>query len=166
MEILEPTPDNIFVASEVVKNGGLVIYPTDTVYGLGCDPFNLKAVTKILNIKSRRNKPLPILALNFKFIKKIAYVSERNKKILSKLLPGPFTLVLLKKSVLSNIVTGNLDSVGVRVPQNDVATRLICLSGGLLIGTSANKKGIRIFGCSIITSQPVSHCGDVTLIGF
>jgi len=141
LRILRATKDNIVLASQTVKKGGLVVYPTDTVYGLGCDPFNMEAVTRVFKVKGERDKPLPILASDVESVKKIAFLSETARKIAAKFWPGPLTLVVPKKTIFPDIVTCNLDSVGVRIPQHNVALRLISLSNGLLVGTSANKTG-------------------------
>jgi L-threonylcarbamoyladenylate synthase len=125
-----------------MKKGGLVIYPTDTVYGLGCDPFNIKAVEKVFKVKGeRKNKPLPILASEMKAVERIAHMNEDAKKIAKKYWPGPLTLVVPKKLTLPSMVTCNLESVGVRIPNHKVALQLVTLCGGLIVGTSANKTG-------------------------
>jgi len=141
LRILRATKDNIVSASQMVKKGGLVVYPTDTVYGLGCDPFNMEAVTRVFKVKGERDKPLPILASDVKSVKKIAFLSETARRVAAKFWPGPLTLVVPKKPILPDIVTCNLNSVGVRIPRHNVALRLISLSNGLLVGTSANKTG-------------------------
>jgi len=142
MPILKATVNNIREASKVVKNGGLVVYPTDTVYGLGCDPFNAKAVERIFRTKGeRKEKPLPILGSDMKRIQKIAYLHEKARKIAERFWPGPLTLVVPKKPSLPDIITCGLDSVGVRIPNHTVTIQLISLCGGLLVGTSANKTG-------------------------
>lgn len=141
MQILKATRENVLTASQTVKTGGLVVYPTDTVYGLGCDPFNVEAVKRVFRVKGERKKPLPILASDVEQIEKIAYLSEKARRIAEKFWPGPLTLVVLKKPVLPRAITCNMDSVGVRIPRHDVAVRLIRLSNGLLVGTSANKTG-------------------------
>jgi len=141
LRIFETTKDNILFASEAVKNGGLVVYPTDTVYGLGCDPFNIEAVERVFRVKGERRKPLPILASSVEDVEKIAFLSRGAKKVAEWFWPGPLTLVVPKKFALPNLVTCNLNSVGVRMPKHKVALQLINLSNGLLIGTSANKTG-------------------------
>jgi len=141
MNILKATRNNIMVASRIVQKGGLVIYPTETVYGLGCDPFNVEAVKQILTLKGIRRKPLPVLAASIKDAEKIATVSQKGKRLATKFWPGPLTLVVPRKPSIPDIVTFGLDSVGVRIPSNDVALKLISLSGGLLIGSSANRSG-------------------------
>jgi len=141
MRILKATAENILAASKIVRRGGLVVYPTDTVYGLGCDPLNVEAVKRLFKAKGERKKPLPILASDIEHVEKIAYLSERARKIAARFWPGPLTLVVPKKPALPDVVTCNLDSVGVRVPRHDIALHLIHLSKGLLVGTSANKTG-------------------------
>ena len=139
MRALKATSQNIRLASQMVSKGGLVVYPTDTVYGLGCDPFNVKAVKRVLRVKGDRKKPLPILACSVADLEKIARLSDVARKIAAEFWPGPLTLIVPKKPALPDIVTNDLESVGVRVPRHDVAMQLIRLSNGLLVGTSANK---------------------------
>jgi len=141
MRIFRATAGNVLAASRRVKEGGLVVYPTDTVYGLGCDPFNIEAVKRVFRLKGERRKPLPILASSIDYVEKIAFLSREAEKIAKRFWPGPLTLVVLKKPVLPEVVTCNLNSVGVRVPNHNVALQLISLSNGLLVGTSANKTG-------------------------
>jgi len=142
MPILKATVGNIQKAARIVKNGGLVVYPTDTVYGLGCNPFNDSAIERVFKVKGeRKQKPLPILASDITFIEKIAHIDERARKIAEKHWPGPLTLVVPRKPALPSIVTCSLPSVGVRIPNHKVAIQLICLCNGLLVGTSANKTG-------------------------
>ena len=128
-------------ASEIIKKGGIIIYPTDTVYGLGCNPFDEEAVKKLIKIKGERNKPLPILASSVEDVEKIALLTPLSKKLIELFWPGALTIVLKKKPVLPSIVTFGLDSVGVRIPKNPFTIELIKDCGGLLIGTSANISG-------------------------
>ncbi|MFQ6065133.1 MAG: L-threonylcarbamoyladenylate synthase [Candidatus Bathyarchaeia archaeon] len=141
MRVLKASLENIRVASQVVRDGGLVVYPTDTVYGLGCDPFDVNAVKCVFSVKGDREKPLPILASSAREIKKIAHLSEVARNAAARFWPGPLTVIIPKKPALPDVVTCGLESVGVRVPRHDVAVQLIRLSGGLLVGSSANKTG-------------------------
>ena len=80
---------------QVIKNGGIVIFPTDTVYGMGCNPYNVNAVEKIYEVKSReKRKSLPVLAYSLDIVKKIAHVDTFTEKIIKKYWPGPLTLIL------------------------------------------------------------------------
>lgn len=141
MTVLKATKDNIKAAAQIVKKGGLVVYPTETVYGLGCDPLNVQAVKRIIELKCHRNKPLPVLAATMEDTEKIAFITPNGKKLASKFWPGSLTMVFPKKHILPDIVTMGYESVGLRIPNNDVAIQLISLSGGLLVGSSANKSG-------------------------
>jgi L-threonylcarbamoyladenylate synthase len=126
---------------EIIKNGGIVIFPTDTVYGIGCNPYNENAVNKIYKIKSREKiKSLPVLAYSLDTVKEIARIDTFTEKIIKKYWPGPLTLILeltdkkLKKSL-------NLDNkIAVRIPDSKCTLKLLekC---GLLVGTSANISG-------------------------
>jgi len=166
MRILSSTLKNIQVASQTVKQGGLVVYPTDTLYGLGCDPFNVEAVKRVFEVKGeKRKKPLPILASDIHWVKEIAHLSKEAEKVAERLWPGPLTIVVLKKPALPSIVTCNTDSVGVRVPKHDSALQLIRLSGGLLVGTSANKTGEKPPKTAQEAAQQVGEEVDVILDG-
>jgi len=162
MRILKATKENVLTASQTVKTGGLVVYPTDTVYGLGCDPFNVEAVKRVFRVKGERKKPLPILASDIEHVEKIAYLSKDARKIVERFWPGPLMIIVPKKPTLPNIVTCNLGSVGVRVPKHDLAIQFISLSNGLLVGTSANKTGKKP---ALTTSEAAEQLGkDVDVI--
>jgi len=141
MTVLKATKNNILVAAQIVKRGGLAVYPTETVYGLGCDPFNVEAVKRILDVKGERNKPLPVLAASIADAGKVAFISPNGRRLAAKFWPGKLTMVFPKKPDFPDVVTFGLDSVGLRIPDNDVALRLLGLCGGLLIGSSANRTG-------------------------
>ena len=141
LRVLKATAKNILTASEIVRRGRLVVYPTETIYGLGCDPLNVKAVERIFEVKGAREKPLPVLASDIEHVEKIAYLSWKARRVAVRFWPGPLTLVLPKTTILPGIVTSNLGSVGVRVPMHNIAIKLIHSSNGLLVGTSANKTG-------------------------
>jgi len=141
MTVLKATKTNIRAAAQIARRGGLVVYPTETVYGLGCDPLNVQAVKRVLDVKGDRKKPLPVLAASIVDADKVAFVSPNGKKLAAKFWPGHLTMVFPKKPALPDIVTFGWDSVGLRIPNNDVALQLISLSGGLLIGSSANRTG-------------------------
>ena len=142
MVILKVNKKNMKRAANIIKKGGLIIFPTETVYGIGCDPLNISAVNRLINIKGKRNKPFPILASSIEDVKKIAIVSTDGERIAKYFWPGPLTIVFPKKPTISNLVTFGLNSVGVRIPRNQIALQLTKLSNSLLIGSSANKTGI------------------------
>jgi L-threonylcarbamoyladenylate synthase len=141
MKILKASATAVKKAAQIIAEGGVIVYPTDTVYGLGCNPFDEDAVKRIFRIKGERTKPLPILASDVKEIENIAHTTDKALKFAEKFWPGPLTMILLKKPSLPSLVTRDLDSVAVRVPNHKVALELIRTSGGLLVGTSANRTG-------------------------
>ena len=165
MTVLKATQNNILKAAQTVKKGGTVVYPTETVYGLGCDPLNRQAVKRVLEVKGNRNKPFPVLAANLADANKIAVVSVEGKKLATKFWPGPLTIIFPRKAVLSDVVTFGLDSVGVRIPNNDVALSLIRLSGGLLIGSSANRSGEKSPRSVQEMSEELKNMVDIVLDG-
>ena len=126
---------------EIIENGGVIIFPTDTVYGIGCNPYDVNAVKKIYQIKSReKTKSLPVLASSIEIVKQITIIDEFTEKIVKKYWPGPLTLILklkdknLKKSL-------NLeDKIAVRIP-NSVCTLKLLNKCNLIVGTSANVSG-------------------------
>lgn len=142
MKILKTKNDNldenvINESIEVLANGGVILYPTDTVYGLGANIFDNTAVRKVFDIKNRNFlKPLSILISNTKSIDLVANVSILQKKVLNKYLPGPYTFILYKSKIVPLYVTGGRATVGVRVPKNEIACKLASLFP--ITTTSAN----------------------------
>jgi L-threonylcarbamoyladenylate synthase len=133
--------ENIRLASSKIKVGGVVAYPTDTVYGLGCDPFNGKSIQRIKMMKGRKEKPFPILVSSLDNAGKLVYFNSAAKILIDRFWPGPLTIVLTKKPLVPDLVTLGKESVAVRLPGNIRTRKLIEFCGGFLIGTSANKTG-------------------------
>ena len=124
-------------AIEVLSNGGVVLYPTDTVYGLGANIFNNDAVRRVFEIKQRSLlKPLSILVSDIRAIDLVARVSIHQKEIINDYLPGPYTFILKKENVVPRVITSGSTYVGVRVPNNTISRRLASLFP--ITTTSAN----------------------------
>ena len=141
-------PSGIKLAATTIKNGGLVVFPTDTVYGFGCDPRNPKAVRSIFRIKKRKeSKHLPVLGYSKEEISKIAVFDDISIKIANRFWPGQVTLVLkLKDDEIKNSM--NLDDkIAVRVPEHPCTLSLL-KECKLLVGTSANFSGLPAFSDS------------------
>lgn len=141
-------PDGIELAATTIKNGGLVVFPTDTVYGFGCDPRNSKAVQSIFRIKKRKeSKHLPVLGYSKEEISKIAVFDDTSSKIADRLWPGQITLVLkLKDDEIKKAMRLD-DKIAVRVPNHQCALSLL-RECKLLVGTSANFSGLPAFSDS------------------
>jgi L-threonylcarbamoyladenylate synthase len=127
-------------AVEILKKGGIVAFPTDTVYGLGGDVFNVPAVERIYRVKQRSlDMPLPVLLADAAGLADIAAgVPEMAWCLINRFWPGGLTLVLNKKKSLPDIVTAGSDRVAVRVPDHAVPVSLIRRLGSPVVGTSAN----------------------------
>ena len=165
MRILKASQSSISDAIRVIKIGGLIVYPTDTVYGLGCDPFNTVAVKRLIDAKGERKKPLPILASDIEHVKIVAEVTEAAEKLAREFWPGPLTIVLKKKTRLPEIVTFGHDTVGVRVPNHPVALELLRRCDGILVGTSANISGKRSAVTAEEAAKQLGHKVDLILDG-
>ncbi|HHD2753378.1 TPA: L-threonylcarbamoyladenylate synthase [Clostridium perfringens] len=130
-------------AAEIIKLGGIGAFPTETVYGLGANALDGEAVKKIFEAKGRpQDNPLIIHIAKKEDINK--YVDEVPKfaeELMEKYWPGPLTIILKKKNIVSDITSAGLDTVGVRMPDNDIALKLIELSGVPIAAPSANISG-------------------------
>ena len=124
-------------AIDVMSKGGVVLYPTDTVYGLGANIFDTSAVKRIFEIKQRSLlKPVSILIPDMAAIDLVARVSNDQKEVINNYLPGPYTFILRRTPIVPRVVTSGSAYVGVRVPNNDIACRLAGLFP--ITTTSAN----------------------------
>jgi L-threonylcarbamoyladenylate synthase len=127
----------------ILKNGGVVAFPTDTVYGLGASMAIDSAVEKVYRIKGRpRNMALPLLLADLSQLEKVAVSIPAPARLLAdKFWPGPLTLVFLKSNAVSDIVSGGGKTVAVRIPDHPIPTTLARGTGTAIIGTSANLSG-------------------------
>lgn len=142
IDINKDNADFLKEAVVVLEAGGVIVCPTDTLYGIGCNALDEKAVKKIFEIKERPlSKPLPILVRNIKWAKELTYVSKRNEKILEKIWPGRVTAVLSKKAIVPDILTSNQKTVGMRMPNYQLTDKLLKLFGYPIALTSANISG-------------------------
>jgi len=134
---------DIEYAAKCIKEGKLVAFPTETVYGLGANAYNAFAVAKIFEIKERPSfDPLIVhIADKNDIFKLTTSTDERIFKLINKFWPGPLTIVLPKNKNIPDIVTSGLNTVGIRMPANDIALQLISLSECPIAAPSANKFG-------------------------
>jgi tRNA threonylcarbamoyl adenosine modification protein (Sua5/YciO/YrdC/YwlC family) len=135
---VNPQSRYLKAVADVLKDGGLLIYPTDSVYGLGCDLFNKNAVEKIYKIKGNdKRKLLSFICPDLKHISEYAFVSNAAYKIMRHLLPGPFTFILNATRQVPKILLEKRKTVGIRVPDNIVCQTLLSEFGRPIISTSA-----------------------------
>jgi|GEM_PF-1342618 len=131
------------IALELLSQGKLIVFPTETVYGLGAPLSNIEAVQKIFQVKQRaKNHPLTIHVAELTTIEKIALdIPDDFYRLATQFFPGPLTIVLKKTHQFSPIISGGLDTIAIRMPRHPIATQLISLLGEPLVATSANLSG-------------------------
>src|SRR4030066_1056955 len=133
----------IHQAAEIIRQGGIVAFPTETVYGLGADAFNPLAVARIFEVKRRPYfDPLIVHVANPSKVEELAKEIPSNaKKLIERFWPGPLTVVLLREENVPDIVTAGLPTVAIRMPKHSMTLRLIELAGSPIVGPSANPFG-------------------------
>ncbi|MBU1246041.1 MAG: L-threonylcarbamoyladenylate synthase [Nanoarchaeota archaeon] len=131
------------IAAETLRKGGLVAFPTETVYGLGADALNSEAIKKIFEAKGRPiDNPLIVHIADKKEVYRLAReVPREAEKLINKFWPGPLTIILKKSNIVSDIITAGLDSVAIRMPNNKIALTLIKKSKVPIVAPSANLSG-------------------------
>jgi len=121
-----------------LKRGDLLVYPTETVYGLGADPFNEAAVKKLYMAKKRPfDMALSVAVSDIRMAEKIAVLDDAARKLMEKFLPGPLTIIIKKRPDVPDITTAMSDKVGIRIPDHPLALRII-REFGPMVATSAN----------------------------
>jgi tRNA threonylcarbamoyl adenosine modification protein (Sua5/YciO/YrdC/YwlC family) len=124
--------------SEALDSGGLIAYPTDTFYGIGCDLFNKKGIQRIYKLKNRPlNKPFSFVCDSLKEISRYAKVSNYAYKTMKRFLPGPYTFILEGTKLVPKIMLTKRKTVGIRVPDNRICLAIVRTLGRPIISTSA-----------------------------
>jgi L-threonylcarbamoyladenylate synthase len=149
MKVVKVNPENlreseeaIVEAAKVMLAGGTVVFPTDTVYGLGCDATNEQAVKKIFKIKGRQDtKPLAVIVRDIEMAKKVAFVDKRLEKALNIIWPGAVTVILWRRHKLPAVLTAKEETIGLRVPDYKLMHLLSENMGRPFVATSANISG-------------------------
>ena len=142
-KLLSDTTENIALAADIIADGGLVAFPTETVYGLGADALNAEAVGKVYAAKGRpSDNPMIVhIASKADFARLTPYITEDMEKLMEAFWPGPLTMVVPRKPMIPDTTTGGLDTVGIRMPDHLVALELIAKSGCPIAAPSANLSG-------------------------
>ena len=136
-----PQPRSIRKAAELVRAGGLAIYPTDTTYGLGCDLYSKRSMDRIYSLKGMNKKqPLSFMCADLSEVARYAIVEDRNYRILRQVLPGKYTFILPASREVPKIVQSKRRHVGIRIPDNAAALALIRELGHPLITTTAARE--------------------------
>ena len=135
----ENPPDRLIrKAVGILKKGGIISYPTDTFYGIGCDIMNKKAIERIYQIKQRdKNQPFSFICSGLKNISRYAKVSNYAYKTMKRLLPGPYTFILEGSKIVPKIMLTKRKTAGIRVPDNNICIALVNELGNPVLSTSA-----------------------------
>ncbi len=159
-----PQPELILKAASSIKKGGIVLFPTRCLYGLGADAFNPEAVDRVFKIKQRPyNKPVSVLIKDTDDLHiLIKHVPSTAKCIMDNFWPGQITIVFEAKSNISRNLTGGTGKIGIRMPEHPVAFSLVNEVDGPITGTSANISGKA--GCSVISDLDVQIADKIDMI--
>lgn len=132
-----PAPRRIGKVVETLQRGGVIAYPTDTVYGLGCDLDDRRAIGQIYQIKNKNKKsPLSIVCPDLKDIAKYAIVSDQAYRLMKRLLPGPYTIILKATKLVPRAMLSNQRTVGIRIPDHPIALAIVEQLGRPLVTSS------------------------------
>ncbi|ABC77613.1 L-threonylcarbamoyladenylate synthase [Syntrophus aciditrophicus] len=152
--------------AEILRDGGIVIYPTDTVYGLGCNLFNKKGIEKIYEIKKRNKKqPLSFICADLKDISKYAQVTDFGYRIMKRHLPGPYTFILQASRLVPKIILPKRQTTGIRVPDNRICMALVAELGQPIISTSVKAADDRYLNDPEEIESIFKHHVDVIING-
>ncbi len=133
--------ESIREASKTVISGGTIIYPTETVYGIGANALDEQAVLRVFQIKKRpMSMPIFLAVSSLEMLDRVAEIEADDREILKRLMPGPVSVLVKRKSVVPNVLTAGSPLVGIRFPDHEVALRIIDAAGPIT-STSANRTG-------------------------
>ncbi len=153
-------------AVDILKEGGVIAYPTDTIYGFGCDLYNKKAIQRIYQIKKRdRQKPFSFICSDLKNISLYAQVTNSAYKIMKRYLPGPYTFILLGTKLVPKIMTTKRKTVGIRVPDNNICLSLVKTLGNPIISTSVGISGQEALSDPSLIEETFGSQIDLTIDG-
>ena len=140
---VQTNTEELKVVCNLIRNGELVIFPTETVYGIGANALDENAVGKIFVAKGRpSDNPLIVHLADKRKIEEVAQnITEVEQKLIDNFMPGPFTIILERKDIIPDIVTAGLNTVAIRIPDNIIAKGIISFSGVPIAAPSANISG-------------------------
>lgn len=135
--------EELKIVIKTLEDDGIIIFPTDTVYGIGCNCFSEKAIQKLFEIKERDyKKPICVLTNNIEKIKKVVKnINKKQEELINKYMPGALTMILDKKEGVPDLLTSNLETIGVRIPDNKIALEILKNFDLPLATTSVNISG-------------------------
>jgi len=151
---------------DILKEGGVMAYPTDTLYGFGCDMYNKKSIQRIYQIKKRDpKKPFSFICSDLKNISLYAQVTNQAYKIMKRCLPGPYTFILLGTKLVPKIMVTKRKTVGIRVPNNNICLALVKSLGNPIISTSVGFSGREVLSDPSLIEETFGSQIDLTIDG-
>ena len=169
--ILEINPQNpqkrlIRRAVEILSNGGLIAYPTDTYYGIGCDILNKKAIARVYKLKRRsKHKPFSFICSDLKNISEYAQVTNYAYKTMRRLLPGPYTFILKGSRLVPKIMLTKRKTAGIRVPDHAICLAIVQELGHPILSTSATDPDGVILESLVEIEERLGHALDLIISG-
>ncbi|HAR99325.1 MAG TPA: threonylcarbamoyl-AMP synthase [Syntrophus sp. (in: bacteria)] len=153
-------------AVDILRQGGIIVYPTDTFYGLGCDLFNKRGIERIYDIKRRsRKQPFSFICADLKEISRYARVSDYAYKTMRRLLPGPYTFILEASRLVPKIILPKRLTTGIRVPDDAICLALVRELGQPIISTSVSDERGEILNSPQEIDKKFRHCVDLVIDG-
>lgn len=151
-------------AVQVLRDGGIVVYPTDTAYGMGCDLFNKRGIERIYEIKRRsRTQPFSFICSDLSDISNYAVVTNYAYKIMKRLLPGPYTFILGASRLVPKILLPKRKEVGIRIPDHEVCLSLVREFGGPIISATVRLPDEEILTDPEIIEERIGHSVDLVI---
>ena len=161
-----PQPRLISQVVAALQNDGVIAYPTDTTYGIGCSIFSKKAVERIYTIKQReRKKPFSFICADQSDVAKYAKVSNYAFRIMKRYLPGPYTFVIDATSIVPDLLQTRQKTVGIRMPHNEICLALVRALGHTIVTTSANRSGEAPIGDPFLVFEEMGKQLDYVIDG-
>lgn len=161
-----PQPYQISRVAQCLKDGGVIAYPTDTTYGIGCSIFNKKGIERIYLMKAReKRKPFSFICSSLSEVTEYARVSNIAFKILKRYLPGPYTFVLEATREVPDLLLTRQKTVGIRMPENAICMELVRALGNPIVTTSANLSGDEPVGDPLEIDRTFGHQLDYVIDG-
>jgi tRNA threonylcarbamoyl adenosine modification protein (Sua5/YciO/YrdC/YwlC family) len=161
-----PQPRLLAQAVQLLEKGGVIAYPTDTTYGIGCSIFNKRGIERIYLLKQReKKKPFSFICSDISEVARYSKVSNYSFKILKRYLPGPYTFVLNASSVVPDLLVTKQKTVGIRIPNNKICLALVERLGHPIITTSANLSGEEPIGDPVQVEQEMGKKLDLVING-
>jgi tRNA threonylcarbamoyl adenosine modification protein (Sua5/YciO/YrdC/YwlC family) len=169
--VIEINPDNpqprlIAKVVEILEKGGVITYPTDTTYGIGCSIMSKRGIERIYSIKQReKNKPFSFICSDLSDISRYAKVSNYQYKVMKRHLPGAFTFVLNATNIVPGLLVTKQKTVGIRIPDNRICLAIVQALGHPIITTSANRSGEEPIGDPSVVDQEMGKQVDLVVSG-